>query len=116
MIPVHFKDSSAEVDRVAAELTAALKAKGVRVTLDDRTNYNPGWKYNHWELKGVPLRIEVNYYNFTIIFEYHCINFFREGGTQGCGEQGGSGRQKRLGNQGVRSSRYVGRQGRCSLG
>lgn len=22
-------------------------------------NYNPGWKFNHWELKGVPLRIEI---------------------------------------------------------
>ena len=27
--------------------------------VDARTNYNPGWKYNHWELKGVPVRIEV---------------------------------------------------------
>ena len=38
---------------------AALKAAGVRVTLDDRANYNPGWKYNYWELKGVPLRLEL---------------------------------------------------------
>jgi len=29
------------------------------VNVDDRDNYNPGWKYNHWELKGVPLRIEL---------------------------------------------------------
>jgi len=27
--------------------------------VDDRTNYNPGWKYSHWELKGVPLRLEM---------------------------------------------------------
>ena len=32
---------------------------GVRVNVDDRDNYNPGWKYNHWELKGVPLRVEL---------------------------------------------------------
>jgi prolyl-tRNA synthetase len=31
----------------------------IRVKLDDRTMYNPGWKYNHWEQKGVPIRIEV---------------------------------------------------------
>ena len=31
----------------------------MRVYLDDRDNYNPGFKYNHWELKGVPIRIEV---------------------------------------------------------
>ncbi len=27
--------------------------------LDSRDNYNPGWKYNYWELKGVPVRIEL---------------------------------------------------------
>ena len=44
---------------MCAEMVVALSAAGIRVKLDDRTNYNPGWKYNHWELKGVPLRIEV---------------------------------------------------------
>jgi len=32
---------------------------GIRVKYDDRELYNPGWKYNHWEQKGVPIRIEV---------------------------------------------------------
>ena len=32
---------------------------GLRSKLDDRDNYTPGWKYNHWELKGVPLRCEL---------------------------------------------------------
>jgi prolyl-tRNA synthetase len=36
-----------------------LKKNGVRVYLDDRDNYNPGWKFNNWEMKGVPLRIEL---------------------------------------------------------
>ncbi len=27
--------------------------------LDDRDNYTPGWKYNHWEMKGVPIRLEL---------------------------------------------------------
>jgi prolyl-tRNA synthetase len=36
-----------------------LKASGVRVHIDDRDNYNPGWKFNHWEVKGVPIRIEL---------------------------------------------------------
>ncbi|KAL1129824.1 hypothetical protein AAG570_012768, partial [Ranatra chinensis] len=35
-----------------------LKA-GIRVHVDYRDNYSPGWKFNHWELKGVPLRIEI---------------------------------------------------------
>lgn len=36
-----------------------LKAANVRVEGDYRDNYSPGWKYNHWELKGVPIRIEL---------------------------------------------------------
>ncbi|EZG62789.1 prolyl-tRNA synthetase [Gregarina niphandrodes] len=31
----------------------------ITVEFDDRECYNPGWKYNHWEVKGVPLRLEV---------------------------------------------------------
>ena len=44
---------------VCHALAAQLRAAKVRVHVDDRDNYNPGWKYNYWELKGVPLRIEV---------------------------------------------------------
>jgi len=36
-----------------------LRAAGVRVRADLRENYSPGWKYNHWELKGVPIRLDV---------------------------------------------------------
>lgn len=36
-----------------------LRDAGVRVRFDDRDNYSPGWKFNHWELKGVPLRVEL---------------------------------------------------------
>uniref|UniRef100_A0AAQ5XWF2 Bifunctional glutamate/proline--tRNA ligase n=1 Tax=Amphiprion ocellaris TaxID=80972 RepID=A0AAQ5XWF2_AMPOC len=32
---------------------------GIRVKTDIRDNYSPGWKFNHWELKGVPIRLEV---------------------------------------------------------
>ncbi len=34
-------------------------AKGLRVKLDDREGFTPGWKYNEWEMKGVPVRIEI---------------------------------------------------------
>ena len=40
---------------VADRLTAA----GLRVRFDDRDNVTPGWKFNEWELKGVPVRIEI---------------------------------------------------------
>uniref|UniRef100_A0A3B4U160 Bifunctional glutamate/proline--tRNA ligase n=1 Tax=Seriola dumerili TaxID=41447 RepID=A0A3B4U160_SERDU len=36
-----------------------LQEAGVRVKSDLRDNYSPGWKFNHWELKGVPIRLEV---------------------------------------------------------
>ena len=35
----------------ASELEVALKAAGVRVSVDRRLNYTPGWKYNYWELR-----------------------------------------------------------------
>lgn len=36
-----------------------LKAAGIRVKLDDSAEYSPGWKFNEYEMKGVPLRLEV---------------------------------------------------------
>jgi prolyl-tRNA synthetase len=36
-----------------------LTAHGVRVMLDDRDAYTPGWKYAEWELRGVPVRLEI---------------------------------------------------------
>ena len=41
------------------EMLHSLKAMGIRTTSDKRDNYTPGWKYNYWELRGVPLRIEL---------------------------------------------------------
>lgn len=43
----------------AYELKAELAARGIRVELNDDTNYTPGWKFNEYEMKGVPLRIEI---------------------------------------------------------
>ena len=40
------------------EIASALKAKGIRVKVDD-SDRTPGWKFAQWEMKGVPLRIEV---------------------------------------------------------
>jgi prolyl-tRNA synthetase len=41
-----------------AKLKEQLQAAGIRVTLDDTDN-SPGWKFNEWEMKGVPVRIEL---------------------------------------------------------
>src|SRR5512142_1625532 len=43
----------------AREIQQQLAAGGVRVVLDDRDAYTPGWKFAEWELRGVPLRVEI---------------------------------------------------------
>jgi prolyl-tRNA synthetase len=43
----------------ARELQAELTRHGIRVMLDDREAYTPGWKFAEWELRGVPLRVEI---------------------------------------------------------
>ena len=42
-------------EAIRDELTAA----GIRVKLDDRESQTPGWKYAEWEMRGVPLRLEI---------------------------------------------------------
>lgn len=57
IVPVaaHKEGVMEAAERIAAE----LKAAGVRVKLDDRDNVSAGFKFNEWELKGVPVRLEV---------------------------------------------------------
>lgn len=44
------------------KLEAELKKNGdLKVKGDYRDNYSPGWKFNHWELKGVPVRAELGF-------------------------------------------------------
>jgi hypothetical protein len=59
VIPLHFKGSTEAVDAKAAEVAATLRQAGFRVELDDRPGYKPGFKYNHWEMRGVCIRIEL---------------------------------------------------------
>ena len=44
---------------VAEAVKNDLEQKGVRVMLDGREEHSPGWKYAEWELRGVPLRLEI---------------------------------------------------------
>ena len=59
IVPIHREAEQAEVMGAAAAIRDELKAAGVRVRLDDRASYRVGFKFNEWELKGVPVRIEV---------------------------------------------------------
>ena len=56
IVPIAAK--KAAVLEKCAQVCEQLKKAGVRVILDDTDN-SPGWKFNEWEMKGVPLRIEI---------------------------------------------------------
>ena len=59
IVPIH-KDKDAQPVKEAAQKAAAeLRQAGVRVHVDDRDEYTSGWKFNEWEMKGVPLRINI---------------------------------------------------------
>jgi len=58
IVPVLAKGAADEVTRAARELRDELKSAGVRAHLDER-DIRPGAKYYDWELKGVPLRLEL---------------------------------------------------------
>lgn len=53
------KDDEQKLLDKCKQCERALTEAGVRVFGDYRDNYSPGWKFNHWELKGVPIRLEI---------------------------------------------------------
>jgi prolyl-tRNA synthetase len=60
IVPIYRSDGErASVMEVAERLRADVAAQGVRVRLDDRDQHRPGFKFAEWELKGVPLRVEL---------------------------------------------------------
>ena len=60
LIPIYkTEDEKTTVMQVADKVFEELKAAGIRIKMDDRDEVTPGFKYNDWEMRGVPLRIEV---------------------------------------------------------
>ena len=57
IIPIFFKDEKEKIIKKAKEIKNKLSKYSVEV--DDRDGYTPGWKFNEWELKGIPIRIEI---------------------------------------------------------
>ena len=51
------EEQKAMVDSHAEKLCSELRAKGISVKYDDRDAYKPGWKFNEYEFKGVPVRV-----------------------------------------------------------
>ncbi len=60
IVPIFKTDEDKQnVMQVADKVFTELKSAGIRIKLDDREEVTPGFKYNDWEMRGVPLRIEV---------------------------------------------------------
>jgi len=57
IVPIFKKENKEEIIKKANDIKNKMKSFSVAV--DDRGGYSPGWKYNEWELKGIPLRIEI---------------------------------------------------------
>ncbi|MBU4456465.1 MAG: proline--tRNA ligase [Nanoarchaeota archaeon] len=57
IVPIVFEDSKKNVLNKVKEIAKQLKS--LNVEIDDRDNYSPGWKFNEWEMKGIPIRIEI---------------------------------------------------------
>ncbi len=58
IVPINFQ-SNPKVLQEAKKIKESLEKEGYVVELDDREEYTPGWKFNEWELKGVPIRVEI---------------------------------------------------------
>ena len=59
VIPISVGDWKENVLPSAQNVESTMKEAGLRVKLDDREEFTPGWKFSEWEMRGVPLRIEI---------------------------------------------------------
>jgi prolyl-tRNA synthetase len=60
IVPIYYKEEkNNEVSARCRQMFESLTKSGFAVHLDLREQYTPGWKFNEWELKGVPLRMEI---------------------------------------------------------
>ncbi len=60
IVPIPFKGADpVAINTKAKEIAQRLRQEGLTVILDNREEYTPGWKFNQWELKGIPIRIEI---------------------------------------------------------
>ena len=57
IVPIYSNENKENILKKAGEIKSKLK--NYEVELDDRDSYSPGWKFNEWELKGVPIRLEI---------------------------------------------------------
>ena len=60
IVPIHKNEAEkSKVMEVADRLFKELKEAGIRIKMDDRDNVSSGFKFNDWEMRGVPVRVEI---------------------------------------------------------
>ena len=60
IIPIYYSDDEkGNVIQKASQIKNSLSKINLRVHLDDREQLTPGFKFNDWEMKGIPIRIEI---------------------------------------------------------
>src|SRR5713226_856799 len=60
IVPIYYSESDKEqIIKKSKEIEDALSKKKIRVHIDIRDEFTPGYKFHDWEMKGVPLRIEI---------------------------------------------------------
>jgi len=60
IVPIYKTDEQFDaVTQKAEEIKKSLQAKGIRVKIDSRRTYKPGWKFAEYEFKGVPVRLAI---------------------------------------------------------
>src|SRR5208282_411564 len=59
IVPIGRGDQAQATLSAATELAATLQRAGIRTHVDDRPQVSPGFKFNDWEMRGVPIRLEL---------------------------------------------------------
>jgi len=59
IIPIPYKGKEEQINNTCEDIAAMLKKADVRVELDLRADLTPGSKFYYWDLRGVPIRIEI---------------------------------------------------------
>ena len=79
IVPILFEDTREKVMKAARDIAIELQKVGIRANVDERDGYSPGWKFNEWEMKGIPVRIEIGPKDLE---KQHCVVVRRDIGKK----------------------------------
>mgnify|MGYP001095081946 CR=1 FL=1 len=79
IVPIYYKDADTQaITNKVQSVAEALTKAGLMAYVDLREQYTPGWKFNEWELKGVPVRLEIG----PKEVEYHHVTLVRRDNSE----------------------------------